>query len=100
MKKEADFISAFTGSLSLSNVLGTSYATHQQSGDLTITAAANQVINGTATIPIIADGNDINIDPSWIQIGGDAISTTPGDVNHLIVTFTGQQYYYANKVVS
>lgn len=100
MKTQADFLELFTGSLSLSNALGTSYATHNQSGDLTITAANNKVINGTATVPIVADGNDINIDPAWIQMGGDDLSNDIGDTNHLLVVWTGQEFYYSNKVVA
>lgn len=97
---EATFINIFTGSFSLANALGTSYATHNQSGELTLTAGGNKVVNGTATVPIVADGNTITVDEDWIQIGGDDISTEVGDTNHIIVTYTGQNIYYANKVIA
>lgn len=98
MKTQADFFENFTGALSLSNVLGTSYSTHNQSGALTLSASGNKVVNGCATIPIVANGSAINVDADWLLIGGDEISTNVGDTNHIIVTWTGDKYYYSNKV--
>lgn len=95
---KASFQEIFTGAVSLSNALGTSYATHNQSGALTLSASGNKVVNGCATVPIVANGSAINVDAEWLLIGGDEISTTPGDTNHLIITYTGQNIYYANKV--
>lgn len=97
--QEAIFQSIFTGALSLSNVLGTSYATHNQSGILNIQASGNKVINGTATIAIVANGQAINIDSSWIKLGDD-FSINPGDTNVLIVLWSGQNFYWSNTVKS
>lgn len=96
---EPNIYSKFTGALDLSNVLGSFYNLCVQAGALTL-AAANGVAGGTAIIPIQSDGSAINIPVAWIQYGGDAISTTAGQVNHLTVMYKdAATIYYSNKVV-
>lgn len=97
--QEPNIYKNFTGALDLSNVLGAFYDLCVQTGVLTL-AAANGVAGGTAIIPIQANGSAINIPGTWIQYGGDAISTTVGQVNHLTVLYKdANTIYYTNKVV-
>lgn len=99
MKDQADIMSLFSGALNLSNANGTVYRTHNQSGALSLSVAGNQVINGWATVPIVADGSPITVPGAWIKYGGDDISIVAGQTNHFLLTWTGEFYYYTNKVV-
>ena len=97
--KKADFEQIFSGALNLSNPLGTVYKTTVQSGALILSSGGNKAVNGWALAPITADGAAITPDPTWIKYGGDDISIAPGAVNHFMLTWSGEYYYYTNRVV-
>ncbi|MFZ1807619.1 MAG: hypothetical protein WAU36_10375 [Cyclobacteriaceae bacterium] len=100
MGHQVDQFEQFDGTLSLSNnYTGSKYKTHTQSGDLTLGVGPDKAIHGWASVPIIASGDAINVPAEWI-LRGDAISTTDGDTNHIMVTWDGEYFHLANKVVA
>jgi len=95
-----DSMSSFSGALSLNNPLGTVYRQHTQTGALTLAAANNAVPNGWAVVAIVANGGAINIPSDWVKYGGDDIDTTAGVTNHFMLTWSGDFYYWTNKVTT
>lgn len=91
-------MSQFSGALNLGDPEGTLYLQHQQSGAITL-SVANGSPGGWALVPIVADGNAINVPAAWILYGGDAISIVVDDVNHIQVFYKdADTIYYTNKV--
>lgn len=92
-------MSQFSGALNLGDAEGTLYHEHAQTGAITL-AVANGSPGGWALVPIMANGDAINVPAAWIQWGGDAISIVATDVNHVSVFYKdADNVYYTNKVV-
>jgi hypothetical protein len=91
--------SSFSGALNLGNQEGTLYNNHTQTGALTL-SASNGSPGGWALVPILANGDAINIPGAWIKYGGDDISIVNGQTNHFQAFFKDETtIYYTNKVV-
>ena len=89
----------FTGILDLSNPSGTLYPDYTQTGALTLSVGSSEP-GGWAVAKITANGSAINIPGAWIQFGGDSISTTASQVNHLHIFYKDSStVYYTNKVI-
>ena len=69
-----DRFEIFAGPLFLGNPLGSIYRDHQQTGDITFASGPDATPLGSATIKIIANGDDINVPAAWLLVGGDEIS--------------------------
>lgn len=75
----------FTGEFVLNNPFGTFWLDYTQTGNLVFTVSANAQIGGADRIKLTANGGTITLPSNWVNVGSTAISTTPGDVNRLVV---------------
>lgn len=90
-----------TGSLilDLSNPNGTLYDVVTQASTIAI-SVGGATPGGWALVPIVANGSPITIPGNWIHYGGDILSTTLNNVNHLQVFYKdANAVYYTNKIV-
>ena len=89
----------FNGEISLQYPEGVIYPNHTQTAALTFSVGPHPEIGGTAMIYIVADGSAITVPGSWV-LYGDAISTTVGDTNIIVVSYMGlNKVHYSNKVI-
>ena len=79
-------VAGFTGTLDLSDGIGTIWNDVAQSGALTITVGSSAREGGSDSVRVVADGNTITLDPTftWVKMSSDSIGTTAADVNELI----------------
>lgn len=87
--------------LELDDVGGRVYKTYVTTGDFTLNVNSNTLKNrGWALIPIEASGNTTTINSNWIKYGGDDFDDTDGAINHFSISWSGEYFYWTNKVVS
>lgn len=80
--RDGNNILVFAGELALNNPLGTFWPDYVQAGALVLMVGEDAEIGGYDRVKISADGNTIDLDPSfaWISTGG-AIDPSPGATN-------------------
>jgi hypothetical protein len=87
-----------TLTLSLDNYAGTLYDKITQDQAILV-SIMNPTPAGWALISIVANGSAITIPSSWKKWGGEDISTTSGQTNHLSVFYKdADNIYYTNMV--
>lgn len=98
MIAKPSMMTRFSGALALDNPDGTLYREHTQTGSLTLAAGRSARPGGWALVTIVANGSAINIPSDWIKYGGDDVSIVAGQINHFQLFWSGEYYYYTNKV--
>lgn len=94
-------LNEYIDQLELDDSVGRVYKTYTTTGDFTLKINSSTLKNkGTALIPIVASGNTTTIDSSWIKYSGDDFDDTDGVVNHFTLIWTGEYFYWTNKVVT
>lgn len=97
----SDFIKqpgAFSGTFALDALGGNFYNDLTQSGALPLAVGGSAIVGGSDCVKITANGSAITVPGAWINVGGDAISTTNGAINRIIVTKTVSEIWFTVKV--